>query len=213
MQEAQRVLMPWLTPSNPQSSSGSSSLRATVLVETALINATKQDGRCWDPGCDEKSSKQAAAVASNAAKVIVVATTTVTMATAAPFAAAFAVLTPMAGKVWSNPDATGWFYVVTNGSFSEPRQLPMRKDTLTPQWGVKAEHVPLVQGTSIRLELVDADPDIPFTNGDDDMGIINIGVDELIAAMNAKKTYQINVQKQTNEQVLFVGVSVLPESQ
>jgi hypothetical protein len=210
-----KVLFPGLAPSQAQTSAPASEkpqvTHATVLVESALLNATKFDGRCWDLGCNERQSREVAKAASDAAAAIVVATTTVTAATAAPFAAAFAVLAPIAAKTTSHPDASGWAYVITRGTFSEPGELKIRRDTLTPQWGLHFDHVPIVEGTYVRLELVDADPDIPFTNGNDDMGIINIGVDELVKAMQARETYQVNVQRQTHEQVLFVGISVLPE--
>lgn len=183
---------------------------ANVLVETLLVNATKHGGRCWDPGCDEKESGQASRAAADAAAAAMVATTSVTMVTATPFAVAFGILAPMAMGVTSNPDAHGWAYTYVNGQRVGPAKLVVRRDTLTPQWGLVFNRIPITDGTALRLELYDSDPDIPLTNGDDDMGIITIPVLELEKAMKENKTYQVYVGDQTYDQVLFVGISVVP---
>lgn len=179
---------------------------ATVMVESALVNAKKFDDRCWDPGCDEEQTRAAFQKCAAIAGML-----------DPPdklYYDAFAVLAPMAMGVWSNPDTYGHAYVFSNGAYSAPVTLTVQrnKDNLTPQWGVQFSHVVLSPNSALRLEFWDADPDIPFTNGDDPMGIVTISGEELMQAAQGRRTHRVNVAKQTNNQVLFVNISVLPES-
>jgi hypothetical protein len=182
-----------------------------VIVESALINASKGDGRCWDVGCNQKQSAEVAKAAANAAKAVLVATAAASAAVVAPFAAAFVILAPMAAKAMSLPDAAGTASVITGGAMAPGQTLMVQRDTLTPQWGVGFTHVPVLPDTALRIALVDADADIPFTNGDDPMGIINITGADLFQAMQVGGTFQVPVATQTSDQVLFVGISVHPE--
>lgn len=176
---------------------------ATVLVESMLVNATKVAGRCWDLECNEQKDGELASAAAAAAGGLLVVGGVAPVGTTGPYESAFAILGSYALGVWSHPDARGHAYVIANGAFSDPLRLWVREDTLTPQWGARFEHVPLTAGTCLRLEIYDND-----IKNDDDMGIVNIGVDEIVKALQSRETHQVNVQRQT----LFVGISVHPEA-
>lgn len=178
---------------------------ATVLVESALLNAKKFGDRCWDPGCNEDQTRDAFQRCAKIASLL--------DPTDKLYYDALAVLGPMALGVWSNPDTYGHASIFSNGAYSPPVTLTVdrNKDSLTPQWGVQFTHVSLSPSSALRLEFWDADPDIPLTNGDDSMGIVTISGDELLKAAQERRTHSVNVAKQTNDQVLFVNISVLPE--
>lgn len=181
---------------------------ATVLVESLLVNSTKFGGRCWDLFCDGRSQRVGRSAAEAAAGALGAWAGLAKPATT-PFLTASGILAELAMTAWSHPDTVGHAYIITAGTFSDPVKLQVRQDTLTPQWGLRFEHVPLSAGTALRLELFDADPE--FFSANDDMGIITIGLAEIQKAMRSQETYQVNVQQQTHDQVLFVGISVVPE--
>lgn len=206
------MLAPWFGASGSQPAQPSQPRYATIVIDGALLNAAKTDGRCWDYGCKDKESREAAKAAAKVAKAAIVAATSVASASVAPYAAAFAVLAPIAAKTMSHPDAAGWAYLITNGAFSPPQELKVQPDTLTPAWNLRFQHVILDPGTNIRLQLVDADPDIPGFNGDDAMGRVNVTADDLAKAIQAGGSYNLHVAEQTDNQVLFVKLSVYPEA-
>jgi len=197
-----KLVFPWMNTQGQPTTGQKPVTHATVLVESALINASKHDGRCWDVACNKKKNEMIAkAAAAAAVKAIGTA--------ANPYAAAFVILGPIAAKAWSHPDAAGWAYVWQGNGFSEPVELKVSKNNITPQWGVMFQHVPITPNARLRIELVDADPD--WASADDPMGHININSEHLVAAMKSGETHQVHVAKQTHDQVLFVGISVVAE--
>ena len=52
------------------------------------------------------------------------------------------------------------------------------------------------------------DKDIP---SDELMGVCEINEQDLIAALLAQNVYQLNVAEQTKNQLLFLGISVVPD--
>lgn len=174
--------------------------KATVYVEGALINASKVNGNCWDVGCDQAENAKAAKLASLAIK-------TALKSGGNPYAAAAAIILPIAMKGISPPDPFGDAMVIYGGaSASEPTKLAKNQDTLTPSWNVVFHHVPIAQDTYLRVSLSDAD--LMF---DDPMGNFIVSADELAKALKAGKTAKIPVNTETSEQVLFIYVSVLAE--
>jgi hypothetical protein len=83
----------------------------------------------------------------------------------------------------------------------------MIKDTFTPIWNVRWDHVPLTASTRLRVSLTDKD-----LANDDPIGEVVLNDRDLMAAMAAGTNDQIRVDGQTNGQVLFVGVEVVVEN-
>ena len=46
---------------------------------------------------------------------------------------------------------------------------------------------------------------------DDPIGVAEINYDDVVAALEAGEVYQVKVAEQTQNQLLFVGISVMPE--
>jgi hypothetical protein len=76
-------------------------------------------------------------------------------------------------------------------------------DGRAPSFG----RVPLSEGTRIRVQLVDDDEPLD----DDQMGIFEINYKDFVAALEAQQVHHVNVAEQTNRQILFVGIAVVPE--
>jgi hypothetical protein len=187
-----------LQASSPGPATGSPPF-VRIMIQGALVNASKAGGRCWDVGCDEATNSKAAEQAALAMKAAGVLT--------GGYAAAFQILAPLVVGAFSIPDTIGTAYVSSNTEVSEPQKLPASEDTLTPQWGLVWDHVPFNSSTFVQLDLWDSDS----FSADDPMGRPVINSTHLAAALDAAKTYQVPVGDQTNNQVLYVGIHVVPD--
>jgi hypothetical protein len=197
------------TPSPAASSpSGAAPSLVTIQLEGALINAMKTGNACWDPGCDADASK----AAFDACADIV----SLALPPAAGYAQAVAVLGPFVAGAMSLPDVYGTATLFVGGKPSKTLQLQQVLNNLTPIWdGMLFEGVPLAAGTSVTIKLMDADSAILGDLGvdqDDPVGEFTLGVDDLRAAAQVGKTTQVNTGKQTASQVLFMNLTVLPET-
>jgi hypothetical protein len=85
--------------------------------------------------------------------------------------------------------------------------LVMIKDTFTPQWNVRWDRVPLTASTRLRVSLMDKD-----LANEDPIGEVVLNAQDLLGAMATGTNDQIRVDGQTNGQLLFVGVEVVPEN-
>jgi hypothetical protein len=166
----------------------------TVSVVGALIAPGKTNRKKWDAG-----SVVDQAVVNDLARAMAV--------TADPYAAAAAVVGAVATGVAGaseSPDIVGRAELWVGGKRVSALMLTMQHDTFTPQWpSVTWENVD-IDNARIRVVLEDAD-----VVRNDDVGIAEIGADELKAAAAAGRVYPVRVDGQTNGQILFLNISVM----
>lgn len=116
--------------------------------------------------------------------------------------------------LFEEPDPRGWAEVL-NGATPVSRVIlkPTEEDTLTPQWQdtqgqpPSLARVPLNAGTRIRVYLLDDDDPMP----NDPIGECELRYQDLVEALEAQQVHHVNVAEQTNNQLLFVGIRVIPE--
>lgn len=188
--------------SGGEASSPESRLPAHVRV--SIIDATagvgKADGDQWD-GLGQVPVDLVGSVAG-------------ALVGKSPYVAIGRILAPFALGAFEKPDPTGWAEVLSHGDpVGRVALRASQEDTFNPQWqGVDGRapsfgRVPLSEGTRIRVQLVDDDEPLD----DDQMGIFEINYQDLVAALEAQQVHHVNVAEQTNRQILFVGIAVMPE--
>lgn len=110
-----------------------------------------------------------------------------------------------AGRGIAAPDPQGWAEVLSPGALPLRQRLAQSGDNLRPRWsGVRWSGVPLTPDTRLRIFLEDADP----IGANDVIGTIEVGYDDLVEALDAQKLWQVAVADQSNDQLLYVGISV-----
>jgi hypothetical protein len=153
----------------------------SVRIESALVNATKSDGSCWDEGCNAADVKAAV----DAFKAV-----TSLLADVVPAASAYVdaanVLTefaPTLASATSKPDPKGTATMLaSNGNAS--LTLAKNQDTFTPQWpDALFTKVPLDSGTSLTVDL--ADSDLAY---DDPMGSLTLTAEVFRARSGKART-------------------------
>lgn len=164
-----------------------------VAILSALIGPSKADGHTWDgPGhvSPETSRKVVGALAA-----------------ANPYAAAAAVLAGLSMGALEKPDPYGYAELIVAGR-SARLELPMTfRDTFTPQWaGAEFAGVPLRDNARIRVTLIDKD-----LEDDDPIGTVELAAEDLRAALHSGHVYPVQVADQSQNQLLFVSVSVSAE--
>jgi hypothetical protein len=110
----------------------------------------------------------------------------------------------------AKPDVEGAVTVYLNGMLDDRLVeffLPKIQDSFTPDWpGADWDRVPIAEAR-IRVQLTDSDP-----INDDPIGIVEIQSVDLINAAQAGNVYLVPVTEQSVNQVLFVKISVIPQS-
>jgi hypothetical protein len=83
------------------------------------------------------------------------------------------------------------------------------QDTYRVDWSPPAtwRHVWLTDFTRVRLHVEDEDG-----VRRDEIGTVDIGAEQLQAALQMRRVLQVNVADQSNRQLLFVGVAVIAEA-
>jgi len=124
-----------------------------------------------------------------------------------PYAAVFGFLGSMSLGATERPEPYG-FADLLSSQGNQRLNLTSLRDTLTPMWQGPPSwsHVPLGPNTRIRISLWDKD----LVN-DDPIGVAELNSEHLAAALRARQVYQVRVTDQGNGQVLFIGISVMPE--
>ncbi len=86
--------------------------------------------------------------------------------------------------------------------------LTAQADTFTPQFQGPPtwRDVPFDGTSRITVDLLDDD-----MVDDDPVGSFQIGPEDMLEAFRAGNVYQVRVDAQTNEQVLFAAISVMSE--
>lgn len=167
---------------------------ARVYLVGVTVAPNKYDGTPWDgPGRVAPDIVHAIAVALGAPDA---------------FAAVLATLGRPAIAALEKPETRGRATLLTSKGASPPLPLLAQRDAFTPQWQGTPSfgHVPLDGSTRVHVELLDND--IAF---DDPMGAFDLNAADLLAAIRVGRVFHVRVAEQTNKQILFAAVSVIPE--
>lgn len=124
-----------------------------------------------------------------------------------PYAAVLSFFANPALATLERPEPFGHARAAVNGVVVQALELPLAQhDTLTPMWSnARLVRVPLVVDTRLEIELYDKD----LVN-DDAMGAATITASDLATALRVGTVHHVRVAEQTNNQVLFVDISVEP---
>lgn len=161
-----------------------------VEFRQALIAPSKVGGAAWDgPGRLDSSAQGFLAVALQAVD---------------PYAAAVNAFANPAIAALERPEPRGRARCVVNGIRIQQLDLVAQNNTLTPIWK-DARLVDMPFGPATRIEVDFYDKDLL---SEDPMGAATISYGELVAALRAGATHRVRVAEQTNNQVLFVDISV-----
>jgi len=182
---------------------GPSPRRLPDRVNIALIDATvgpgTAQGKAWD-GPGQVSIEVMQAVSQLLAR----APARGKAAEAARTGAVVAEITAAIASSIAPPDPRGQVELLVGGS-SRRLPLPERHDTFRPTWsGVSFDQVPLVEGLRLRVQLFDAD-DI---GSDDPIGTAELTYEDIVEALAHEQVVQIRVDRQTQGQLLFLGLSI-----
>jgi hypothetical protein len=102
------------------------------------------------------------------------------------------------------PDPAGSVRCMSGPVEVQGLTLPKVQDTFTPIWtGASMPRVPLAPTTRLEVDLWDKDLAV-----DDPMGTGTITYADLVRALREGTVHHVRVAEQTNNQVLFVDVSV-----
>lgn len=183
----------------PDGGGGYTGRLVTVLIEDALIGPGKVDHTPWDEG--------------NPIPPEVFSSLTTALSSASPFTNALAVV---GGRVLSDalsaaqkPDIYGTIRLDVFGQVGTEYWLATfdqrMADSFTPAFPAPSGFldVPIDADVRIRIHLADAD----LVN-DDEVGIAVINSEDMQAALASRMKYQVPVWDQTNNQILFIGISV-----
>jgi hypothetical protein len=109
------------------------------------------------------------------------------------------------GKEWGGlPDVAGTASLDAGDGKMQTYSFEGEKDSLTPHFTTRWEHVPLSHWTTVRMYFVDRE-----ATGKSDIGAVVLSPLDLAAAMEQRgKVHHVRVDDQTNGQILFVGIAV-----
>jgi hypothetical protein len=190
------------------------SQRATVEFTGAVVGLSKHDKTTWDLSAvtsipEEVRRQFEHALLKASAKV----------AGSDPELAAAGVVAALglaAIDTKAKPDPMGTVELTidgqTVGGAKGRHALPYMRDTFTPVWSVGPwSHIPLdsKHDVRLRLHLEDYDPD--FMGGNDPIGTVMINSDDLLRAARLRKVLPVYVGDQSQDQLVFVYVSVTME--
>lgn len=106
------------------------------------------------------------------------------------------------------PSGKAWLLVRGQEGTPVPLVFPNQRDTCTPLWdGPPQWHGVSLDGSArLRVQLLDRDAMF-----DDPVGVFELTNTDFIAALNYGRIFHIKVSDQTQNQVLFAGISVFAE--
>lgn len=165
-----------------------------MSIVSALIGPAKVSGLPWDGtgGAVDEATWGELGIALGAAE---------------PYSAAVGILASIADSGTARPDPKGTALLYGAGTETEI-ELPMAfQDTYTPTWSDATLHnVPGNIDQRLRITLIDQD-----VMEDDPIGIVELTPADLEAARASGRIYQVRVSDQSQNQILFIGLSVSAE--
>jgi hypothetical protein len=169
----------------------------TFRVVDVMIAPTRLDGKPWDRGTgfEDPSIRDRIVTGMNRA-----------LNAKGAYDAASVALGRL-GDAWGRPDVGGSASVDPGDGKQETRSLEGEKNSLTPRFVARWEHIPLTHWTTVRMYFVDKD-----AVGSGDIGAVVLSPLDLAAALKENgAVHHLRVDDQTNGQILFVGISVKSE--
>ncbi|MFT3697728.1 MAG: hypothetical protein QM831_31605 [Kofleriaceae bacterium] len=174
--------------------------RYRVTLEAVQIGL-KADGRFWDG--EGTVPAQDLAKFRDAALKYGTAHATNTIALGASLAT---IVASIALSVGQQPDPYGTAALYVDGKAVKNTQLPKVRDSYVAHWAGVSWDVSLDTDVRIKLELTDKD-----VLHDDFIGSVILTTEDIRAALQNGHVYPIPVTDQTNNQIISVSLSVLPE--
>jgi hypothetical protein len=176
-------------------------VQVEILGATIALSPNGQD--CWDGVCSlqpEDFNKVAEKLAETGEPQEIA-------------AAVAAVLAGYANEAYAPPDPLGTAEIWNDGQYdlaiSLASQANNDEDTFTPSWpgdpatgSVLGWKGKFTKDWRIRIRLTDED-----LVDDDSIGVVEIGYDDILAALEYGKVYPVRVDEQGNHSILFVSVS------
>jgi hypothetical protein len=170
----------------------------TFRLVDVMISPTRLDGKPWDSVAhiDDPGARDRIVTAMNHAS----------NAKGAYDAASTAM--SHLGNEWGGlPDVGGTASVDVGDGKMQTYSFDGEKDSLTPHFDTRWEHVPLSHWTTVRMYFVDRE-----TTGKSDIGAVVLSPLDLAAALEKNgRAHHVRVDDQTNGQILFVGIAVKAE--
>lgn len=161
-----------------------------VEVRQALLGPSKVGGSAWDGLGRLDSSGQTLVLQA--------------LGTSDPVTQLGLVFANPALAALEKPDPAGFVRCMSGPIEVQRLALPKVQDTFTPIWaGAIMRRVPLAPSTRLEVDLWDKD-----LAADDPMGTSTITHADLVAAIREGTLHHVRVSGQTNNQVLFVDISV-----
>jgi hypothetical protein len=171
----------------------------TFRIVDVMISPTRLDGKPWDVAAqlDEPGARDKVVTAMNHAANAKKA-----------YDAASDALSRL-GDTWGGlPDVGVNASVDPGDGKPQARSFSGDKDSLTPHFDARWDHVPLSHWTTVHMYFVDQD-----AAGKTDIGAVVLSPLDLAAALKENgKVHHLRVDDQTNGQILFVGISVASET-
>jgi len=169
----------------------------TLQITDALICPWGSDGKEWDG--DRAVSQDDMNELAEA------------LAGSYPYTAAMAVIAGLANEGFASPDPYGFAEIWNNGSW-HPIALATSstnpEDTFHPVWlrSPGWSHVRVDPNMRVRVTLYDED-----LIHDDPIGVAEINYDDILSALDARQIVNVRVHDQGQQQILFIGLSVIAE--
>ena len=162
---------------------------ATVEVMSALVSVGKADGSKWD-GFGKVNPR---AVQGLVQAVL----------SKSPYTAVASMVAGAGMEASSKPDPAGYAEFLDGDQGLRRLDLPKIQDTFTPMWGVGWQGVHVSKNSRLRIVLWDVDLRL-----NDPIGTVEVTGQQLLDAGLEGKVVQISVADQSNNQLLYVGISV-----
>jgi hypothetical protein len=171
----------------------------TFRIVDVMISPTRLDGKPWDVAAqlDEPGARDKVVSAMNHAANA-----------KGAYAAASDTLSRLSDSWGGLPDVGMRASVDPGDGKPQTQSFDGDKDSLTPHFEARWDHIPLSHWTTVHMYFVDQDP-----TGRTDIGAVVLSPLDLAAALKENgKVHHLRVDDQTNGQILFVGISVAPET-
>lgn len=171
-------------------------LPATIrlMLHGVTIAMGKIDGTTWDgPGRIAPGQAERLALA---------------LGSSNPHAIVLGILGDPVNQALAKPEVIGKAFCHSSAGSSPIVSLRAQRDTFTPQFDGPPTWMSVPLNEQARLHVDLTDDDIAFP---DPIGSFQINARDMLLALREQKVVHVRVDSQTNRQVLFAAISVMPD--